>query len=270
MRAPRASPPTQRPRYALPDRARARAVPFEQLAALLALATRARAAVCGTFPEYEDMPIEHATRFNLTWARDANGGQFAKIDTAAFGTPVSYILTKCASTSHFATSHPGTNVFTVPVRGLFLQDTVQVALLDELGAVDALRAYADTQYISSAAVRRHIRENNVVDVVMTTSPFYGTDYALLATLPGIGAYVVNTYGHASTVTQLNASGLDGKVLLIDELSEGTPLGRAEWIKVMGLVTGKEARTKFTQIVVLYESAKASAMAQSTPTVWWGG
>jgi hypothetical protein len=96
-----------------------------------------------------------------------------------------------------------------------------------------------------------------------------------------GAYMFNGYDfRTSDITidtgVLSASASDfAKVLVIDEVNEATPLGRAEWIKVVGLFTGKQTQALevYENIVLTYEFVKAAAVtAQANasfvkPTVW---
>ncbi|MCA1764147.1 MAG: ABC transporter substrate-binding protein [Flavobacteriales bacterium] len=58
---------------------------------------------------------------------------------------------------------------------------------------------------------------------------------------------------------------------VRELTESTPLGRAEWIKFAGCLTGKldEATAKFDSIASAYHALKQKAESQERPEVFTG-
>lgn len=221
------------------------------------------------------MRVEYASTFQITWALDSNGDQYAQVDVPENtdrGNPaLQFIFTKCADTGPVATAHPNAQIFTVPVAGLSMSESPQVGLLAELEAATFLRSYADHYYISSPAVLQHIADNNVPEHKDDVAG-YGADYGELANVAGIDAHVIGAFNWNSATTALTAYNQQSKMLIVDEVSETTPLGRAEWIHVIGLLTGKDslAVSKFTEIRERYKlSVMEAAAAADRPTVWWG-
>lgn len=248
----------------------------EQVLALVALTASSVSAACDTFDTYKKLEVHDSGKWNLTWGLDTNDDQYAQIfveeRTNAFSShPVlEYVLTKCTNITALTSEFPSATVLTVPLAGLSMSDTVQVGFLAELDAAAFLQSYPGHNFISSPAVLKHLSDNDITDHYNSAS--FGANYTVLSSVAGVDAHLLNPYGWSGATAAYTGTADADKMVIIAELSEATPLGRAEWIKVVGLLLGKDALAdeKFTEIRQAYAYVKNSAVfTQSNPTVWWG-
>lgn len=228
------------------------------------------------FDTYKKLEVHDSGKWNLTWGLDTNDDQYAQIfveeRTNAFSShPVlEYVLTKCTNITALTSEFPSATVLTVPLAGLSMSDTVQVGFLAELDAAAFLQSYPGHNFISSPAVLKHLSDNDITDHYDSAS--FGANYTVLSSVAGVDAHLLNPYGWSGATAAYTGTADADKMVIIAELSEATPLGRAEWIKVVGLLLGKDALAdeKFTEIRQAYAYVKNSAVfTQSNPTVWWG-
>lgn len=193
------------------------------------------------------------------------------------GKPQSYVLVRCgAPKPTLDTSLTNAPYINVPVSSLYAGSTTQIPPLVELGALDALTGVADGSLISNQQVRQRVEDKRVA--VYSRGGTINTE-AVLAAKPD----VVLTEGvDAPAYAKIADAGI-GVVAGADWL-ESTPLGRAEWIKVIALLTGHEATAnqvydgiaqRYRQIADTVRSASAvpvlsGTMYQGTWSVPAGG
>lgn len=233
------------------------------LATLLALGACAAPAAA---PPTTDCPagsgagtatVEYAENFSL---RDADGYRVLTVEQPfPGGAPESYVLVACgAPEPQLPPELASTQRIETPVRSLYSASTTHLPLLADLDRLDVLTGVGTVAFVTSADVRARIEAGTVAefaasgpvdvervvaarpDVVMTG----GVDDPAYAMLRGAGVPVV-----------ANA-----------EYLEPTPLGRAEWIKVMAALTGDDLRAGavFDGIEATY--LDTAARAQGVPTV----
>ncbi|WP_300010847.1 ABC transporter substrate-binding protein [Pseudonocardia sp.] len=194
--------------------------------------------------------VEHAENFSLQYE---DGYQVLTVHEPSPGAPAeSYVLVSCGATPEVPPELAAAQRITVPVDSLYSGSTTHLPLLVDLDRVDVLTGVATAGFVSSPQVREAIEAGAVaeyapteqVDVerVVTGRPDVlmtgGFDDPAYATLRGAGVPVV-----------ANA-----------EYLEPTPLGRAEWIKVMAALTGDELRATavFDQVEASYTGTEARA------------
>ncbi len=124
----------------------------------------------------------------------------------------------------------------VPVKRLVSNSTTHVAALDRIGALDHLVGFAHLDLISTPAARRSIEAGTLEELGLS-----GTfdPERLLQIRPDL-VLSFEVKGEARAMSQARNAGI--AVLPIGEWLEQTPLGRAEWLRVFGLLTGKEERS----------------------------
>ena len=159
-----------------------------------------------------------------------------------------------------------TRVIYIPISTIVCTSTTHIPLLDYLDASDKLIGFPSSDYISSEKTRKLIDEGKVQEL--------GTDKGmniekLAATKPDLvmGYTMTADYGQFKKVEELGIS-----VAINAEYLEEHPLGRAEWIKFMGLLLGKEkeANEVFQMIEKNYQNTKALAeKVEKKPTVLSG-
>ena len=148
--------------------------------------------------------------------------------------PRSYVLVQCgAPKPALADSLRSAPQITVPVTSFFAGSTTQVPPIVDIGGLDQLTGVADGSLISNTAVAKRVSDGQVA--VYARGGTIDVE-SVLAANPG----VVMTDGvDAPEYNKLAQAGI-GVVAGADWL-ESTPLGRAEWIKVIALLTGHEAK-----------------------------
>ncbi len=154
----------------------------------------------------------------------------------------------------------------VPVTNLVVTSTTHLPALEMIGSGASLTGFPSTNFISSPYFYNRVEEGKIIDL--------GPDNdlsveALLELEPQMMmGYSVN--GNMKKNALIEKAGIP--VLLNADYLEETPLGRAEWIKLFGLLTGKEkeADSIFNRIEQNYNQIKRSVEGSSNqPTVFSG-
>ena len=147
----------------------------------------------------------------------------------------------------------GAQVIATPVRSLVGLSSLHIALADFLGAADVLVGLGSLQYASAPRVRQRIAAGRIIAVGEGKEL---NNELLIAQHPDL---VMATGWPGENLTQfqtLKAAGIP--VLLNSEWVETTPLGRAEWVKVLAALLNKEdlVNQKFGQVARSYQRLAA--------------
>jgi len=162
------------------------------------------------------------------------------------------------------TNRPGIPVITTPVRQFVVQSSVHVALADFAGVADRISGLGSFQYINSPIVREGIRAGKVKET--------GVDSRINSELvismhPGVLIAMTNPDAAFGQYKPLMDAGIP--VMPDAEWLETTPLGRAEWVKLIGALVDREdsVAKKFDSVVRAYERLAAiGSAAKEKPTV----
>ncbi|MEX2230912.1 MAG: ABC transporter substrate-binding protein [Cyclobacteriaceae bacterium] len=151
-----------------------------------------------------------------------------------------------------------TKVIYTPLESVVCTSTTHIPLLDYLGETDKLTGFPTTDYISSGKMRTRIDAGKVMDLGVDK----GMNLERLAVLkPGavMGYTMSSDYGQFKKIESLGIP-----VVINGEYLEQHPLGRAEWIKFMGLFFNKEkqADSVFAVIEKNYQQAKTEVNENS--------
>jgi iron complex transport system substrate-binding protein len=155
-------------------------------------------------------------------------------------------------------------LITIPVQNLIGMSSMHIALADFAGVADAITGLGSLQYVSSSTVRKNIAAGKVKEI--------GTDgnmnnEKLISMKPGLVMVMGNPDSKFSKYETLTGAGIP--VMLNSEWLETTPLGRAEWVKVMAALMNKETlvNSKFDSLVTEYKRlAKIGRTAKIKPSV----
>ncbi|MFM7193511.1 MAG: ABC transporter substrate-binding protein [Bacteroidota bacterium] len=142
----------------------------------------------------------------------------------------------------------GKTIIRVPVQRVIVSGTTQVPWLEALGVQDRLIGFPDPELIHSPMTARRVQAGQVRDIGGAA----GMDSEqVLSMKPDLVLAYPTTTG---TREQL-LSGYGIPVLSTSEMEEEHPLGRAEWIRLAGLLFGKrsEADSIFNAIADRYQS-----------------
>ncbi len=135
------------------------------------------------------------------------------------------------SVEYDKSSFPAGTVVRVPVKNAVVYSAVHIGLFDELGASDAVKGVCDTDYLTDSVIKSRIKNGYVVDCGKSTSP---SIEKIISLQPD--AIFLSPYENSGSYGKLAQTGI--AVIECADYMESTPLGRAEWMKFFGLLTGK--------------------------------
>ena len=130
-----------------------------------------------------------------------------------------------------------------PLHRLGTMSTVQVGFLYALDAMDCLVAVCNPELIYTPV------KGDEIDLGDSMKP--SAERALQA---GLDMLLAVNYGQYDNLEAVRLEKLGIPILYINEWQEGSPLARAEWIRVLGALTGRlhEADSIFAEVEERYE------------------
>jgi iron complex transport system substrate-binding protein len=152
---------------------------------------------------------------------------------------------------------PKGEVIDVPLQNVVVYTSVHAALLKELGSVGIIKGVTDASYFKIPEILNGIANNSIVDLGNPSSPSIEKIIDL-----DPEALIISIY-EGMKVQDLSAQGIT--YLKFTDNLESTPLGRAEWVKFMGLLTGHEAEANeiFASVETAYNDLVAKAKENTT-------
>jgi iron complex transport system substrate-binding protein len=160
-----------------------------------------------------------------------------------------YILVQRGTPAPELTDKPYT-VIEIPIRNIICLASTHFALTDFLGVNNMVVGVSDTNYVYNPEIRTGIKEGKIKEVgkgdILNTELIVAMHPDLLMTV-GAGNNKKGNY------QSLLAAGV--KLITNSEWMEPTPLGRAEWVKLLALFLNKEklVEEKFTAVEQAYTS-----------------
>lgn len=202
--------------------------------------------------------VEHASNFSI---RYEDTYQVLTVEEPyPGGDPQSYVLVRCGAPEPELTGELADAArIEVPVDSVFAGSTTNLPLLVELGQLDVLAGVPEAERVTSAAVRDRIEAGEVTE-------FAPGEQVDVEKVVAADPDVVTTSGTESPAhRKLRRAGTP--VVATGDWREETPLGRAEWIKVMAALTGTEQRAAqvFDGIESRYEEVAARAAGADDAT-----
>lgn len=140
----------------------------------------------------------------------------------------------------------------IPVRSLVATSTTHIGLTNMLNANEIITGIAGAQYVYNKQIRKRIRQ----DRITTFSQGKLNREKMLVMHPDVLMISGGQSAQFGNYQVLQEAGID--VLVNSEWLETTPLGKAEWVKVMAALLNKEklANRKFREVVQKYQALKA--------------
>ncbi|MGX6508725.1 ABC transporter substrate-binding protein [Rhodococcus sp. SJ-2] len=184
------------------------------------------------FPDKSE--IVDAENFSITYE---NSYQVLTVEEPfPGGSPESYVLVKCgAPAPELSAELADAQQITVPISSLYSGSTTHLPLVTELDVLDVLTGVSNGSMVSDTAVVDRIAAGDVTEYA--SGGTIDTEAVVVA-----APDVVMTGGMDDPAyTQLREAGIG--VVANAEWLESSPLGRAEWIKVMAALTGTQARAE---------------------------
>ncbi|MBQ7632158.1 MAG: ABC transporter substrate-binding protein [Paludibacteraceae bacterium] len=140
-----------------------------------------------------------------------------------------------------------------PLQRIGTMSTVQVGFLFALNAIDHLAAVCNPELIYTPV------KGSEIDLGDSMKP--SAERVLQA---GLDVLLAVNYGQYDNLEAARLEKLGVPIIYINEWQEGTPLARAEWIRVLGALTGHlhEADSIFDEVESRYKSLTASVSERS--------
>jgi iron complex transport system substrate-binding protein len=150
---------------------------------------------------------------------------------------------------------PSGRVICVPVRTYCNMSTTLIPFLEAMDGLRGLRGQGGRAYVFTKALDAAV----VADLGPGNAP---DPERILSLAPEIVFAYASTPDELETIRRLESLGLS--VMSVTEFAEEHPLGRAEWIRVFGLLFGRtgEAEELYRSIRTSYESLASRAAALS--------
>lgn len=157
---------------------------------------------------------------------------------------------------------PEGSIVRTPVSKAVVYSSVHSSLFNDLGAFSSIAGVCDLKYIKLSKIQEACKRGTIIDVGDGMSPDIEKiidlhpDALLLSPFENSGGY--------GRVDKLGVT-----IIECADYMETSALGRAEWMKFYGLLTGKEAEADsiFTEVESRYNSlAKQALSCKDKPTV----
>lgn len=138
---------------------------------------------------------------------------------------------------------------TVPLKKAVIDSEVYASAFEELGVADAIGGLFDAAYVTSPALRREIDSGRIRDVGQTVSP---NAEGLLSLQPDA---ILVSYFEGMQTQGIDKLGVP--VVKMYDLQESSPLGRAEWLRFIARLVGKDETgdSIFSEVKSRYETIK---------------
>ena len=156
---------------------------------------------------------------------------------------------------------PEGTIVRTPVRKAVVYTSVHASAIEQIGAIDAICGVCEPQYLTNQNVIDAVKSGAIANLGLSTSPDIEAIINLEAELIIATPFENSGYGAAEK--------LGIPIFEASDYMEATPLGRASWVKVLGLLFGKKsaADSLYDATAASYDSLKTLAgQAQSRPRV----
>ena len=155
---------------------------------------------------------------------------------------------------------PNAQIIETPVRSIIGMSSMHVALIDFAEADAVLTGLGNLKYASAAKVREYIKAGKIKEVGQETNL---NNEMVLTMHPDLMMAVGNVHAKVNRFNVLTKAGIP--VIQNSEFLESTPLGRAEWVKLMAVLVDKEelVNKKFNAVDVEYN--RLVKLAEKTAT-----
>ncbi len=206
------------------------------LAALVLLAGCREEPTIST-PDLSARPLAHATGFRMLAGPgydlvEVTGAWAGMADTLRYA-----LLPREAPDSVRAAIPDGMTTIQTPVESMSVLSTTFLGLIDRAGASGAVGSISGGGWVNTPAIRTGLDEGRVIDfgVGDTVDP-----EAIIAANPDV-VLMSAISGPGETARLLEAAGIP--VVFVGDWTEATPLGRMEWIVLMGALVGREEQAR---------------------------
>lgn len=128
----------------------------------------------------------------------------------------------------------GSEIIRVPVENAIVDSEVYASAMQELGVDTYIAGMLDPSYVTSPWLKSRLRKGKIKDVGQSLTP--NTEKIIALSPDGI----LLSYYDGMQTQGIDKLGIP--VIKMYDLQESTPLGRAEWMRFIGRLVGKEAES----------------------------
>lgn len=158
-------------------------------------------------------------------------------------------------------------VIRTPLEKSAVFTTVHCSAIEELGAVNSIAGVTDLEYVSNPTVAELTKNGKIADLGSGMSP----DVEKIITVSP-DAILLSPFKNSGGHGELDKLGTP--IFECADYMEHEPLGRAEWIRVYGMLYGKEsiADSIFNNVSLIYnqiELESRQSHSDSKPSVLYG-
>lgn len=161
---------------------------------------------------------------------------------------------------------PGGVVVRVPLEKTAVFTTVHCSLIEELGAVNSISGICELEYITNPNIISLTQSGKIVDFGSSMSP----DIEKIITVSP-DAILLSPFNNSGGHGGLDKLGIP--IVECADYMESDPLGRAEWIKLYGILFGKESEADsiFSKVTETYTQIEKEAQQEtgSHPSLLYG-
>lgn len=157
---------------------------------------------------------------------------------------------------------PKGTIVRIPLQKIVVYNSVHSAILEELDAVGQIVGACESRYMDTPEIRKKLDTGEIADLGQATAPNVEKMVDLSAEVVLVSPFQHAGYGPVEK--------LGIPIIECADYMESSPLGRAEWIRLYGILTGKEveANASFAETEKNYLEIKELAAAVShRPTVF---
>lgn len=177
-------------------------------------------------------------------------------------TKVQYVFVRCGCPSPQLGAQY--KEFYVPASSFFVEETVAIPKLYGLGQRDRVNSVADSTFVTTPEMQSDVANGDILNIQ--------NDYDQLSTLQGGIPDILFTGVGSNQYRRGWNQTMEARQFLDADVGETSPLGRAELIKWIGILTGAEdaANNYFTLVETRYQKIKQlTAAARKKPSVVLG-
>ena len=160
--------------------------------------------------------------------------------------------------------HPQAKVIPIPVTSIVAMSSMHIGIADFAGVAGRITGLGSLQYVNSPIVRANIKAGKTVQVGMEGNM---NNELIISMHPDLVMASSNPDASTGQYKVLMQAGIP--VVMNAEWLESTPMGRAEWVKLMAALVNKEeiVNKKFDSVAKAYsELVQLGSKATTHPRV----
>lgn len=154
-------------------------------------------------------------------------------------------------------------IIRTPVNSVVAFSSTQWSVFQKLDEIDKVKGILESNYTTNNEILRLVAEGKIIDAGMSTNVNTEKIIHLQPDVILVTPYPTVDYSHLKELS-------GATMVSFPDYLESHPLGRAEWMKVVGLLCGKENVTNqwFNDVVRRYESlCYKCSVVEDKPTVF---